>query len=92
MALPASDDAPRVVEPGEEALDFPAAARAPEGSAVLGARAAAPVRSDHFDAVGLAEMLIERVTVVPAVADQARREVREEPRVEGGADEVAFIR
>jgi hypothetical protein len=44
VPLPASRDALRVVQPGEEAFDFPAAMRASEGPAVLRAGAAATIR------------------------------------------------
>ena len=47
---------------------------------------------DHLDAVLIAEDLIEGVAVVAAVADQARRELREEARIEGGGDEVGLMR
>ena len=39
--------------------------------------AAAPIRGDHLDTVGIEERVVERVTVVPAVANQSRREVGE---------------
>ena len=49
-------------------------------------------RGDHLNAVGGHELFVERVTVVAAVADQTRREVREEAGVKGSGDEVRLIR
>ena len=93
VVLPASDEPPRVLEPRKEALDFPATPRPPQGAAVLGCDvAAAAMPGDHLDAVVLAEPRIERIAVIPAIADQARREGADETRVERGGDEVAFIR
>jgi hypothetical protein len=49
MALPPGDDAPGVVEPREDAFDFPAEAR--RRAAVLGACADQTIGRDHLDAV-----------------------------------------
>jgi hypothetical protein len=46
---------------------------------------------DELDAEGGSQLSIERVTVVGAVADQARRVVRDEPVFERGADEPNFM-
>ena len=63
--------------------------RAPaERAAVLRAiRRLRPMFRDQFDAVGRAEVRIQPVAVIAAVADQARRE-----RVEEGASSVAATR
>jgi hypothetical protein len=50
------------------------------------------VGRNHLDAITLAEDGIERIAVVPAVADQSRGEGAEEAGVEGGGDEVRLIR
>jgi len=50
------------------------------------------VRGDHLDAIALAKYGIERITVVPAVADQSCGEFGEKAGVEGGGDEVRLIR
>ena len=51
IALVADDESAEVAEPGEEALDFPASAIAPERAAILrlGTRAVAAMRCDHLD-------------------------------------------
>ena len=73
------------MEPGKEPLDFPAAARAPQRPAILGTRCGGSGDArDHLDPVGVAQVLIEPVAVVAAVADQPRGE-----RVEEDAARVA---
>ena len=63
--------------------------RAPQGTSILGADAAVrAVRSDHLDAVGLAQVRIEGVAVVASVANQPRGERVEERGGEGGVDEL----
>ena len=52
----------------------------------------ADIRRDHLDAVLRHQQVVESIAVIAAVADQAPREVGEEPRVEGGGDEVWLIR
>src|ERR1700676_952984 len=84
LVFPARDEPPRVVKPGKQAFDFPAAARAAQRAAILRAAALTPVRGDHLDPVGGHEGRIKRITVVAAVDDQARQEVDEEAGVKGG--------
>lgn len=92
VAFPAGDDATGVVEPGEEAFDFPAPAGAPKRPTVLGARAASAIRGDHLNAVRRHQRLIEAVAVVAPIADQTRGDVGDEARIERGGDEVRLIR
>jgi hypothetical protein len=67
--------------------------RAAEWTTILGRRTAtAPVRRDHLNAVGRQQFGVQCIAVVPAVADQPRRKIGEESRVEGGGDEVRLIR
>src|SRR5215813_13560452 len=92
MPFPADDDAAEIVIPGEEPLDFPASPPTPQRPAILGARA--PMREmgrDQFDVVGSGEMVIKPVTVVRPVADQSSREIPEETRGKGLADEMRFM-
>ncbi|TPW00989.1 MAG: hypothetical protein FD124_3828 [Alphaproteobacteria bacterium] len=80
-ALIAGDEAPRVLEPGEETLDAPAAAVAPQRATVLGpVDAIASVRSDELD-VDRRERAVERVAVVGGVPDQSGRVVGEKTGV-----------
>jgi hypothetical protein len=47
---------------------------------------------DHFNAVVLPELRIERIAVVAAIADQSVWKIGQEPEIEGGRDEVRLIR
>ena len=92
VAFPASDDAAKIVKPSKQALDFPSAARAAERPAVLGGDATMrTMLRNQFDVVVVAEVRIEAVAVVSAVADQPRRELFEEARGEGGVHEGDFM-
>ena len=92
VTLPAGDDAAEVVEPSEEALDFPAPTFPAQRPAILGFRATNGVMGrDQFDVVFGREVVVEPVAVVRPVADQPRREIFEEARGEGGVDEGDFM-
>ena len=69
MIFPARDQAARVVEPGKEPFDFPATAVATQRTSILGGTATGAIGRDHLGAVLIAELRIEAVAVVPAVAD-----------------------
>src|SRR3981189_2105121 len=86
VILPAGDQTPGVVEPGEEALDPPAPSTAAERAAILRPwpAAVALVCRNHLDPVPVAEQEVERIAVVPPIADQSRGELPEEPGVERG--------
>src|ERR1700686_1457848 len=94
VIFPAADQSAEIVEPGKEALDFPAPAVATQLAAVLGALAAAVVLvgRDEPDTVFLPEALIERISVVGAVADHSFWFDPRETLREGGFDEFAFMR
>ena len=79
--LVAGDEAPRVLEPGEQTFDAPAAAVAPQGATVLGhIDAIPPVRGDELDVDGR-ERTVKGVAVVGGVADQSGRVVGEKAGV-----------
>ena len=90
--FPTGDEAPRVVQPGEDAFDLPSTFGPADGAAVLGLPPTAAMAGNHFDTVVVQELRIERVAVVSAIADQSIREVDEEAGVERGRDEVRLIR
>ena len=94
VIFPAGDQPAEIVEPGEEALDFPAAAVAPQFTAVLGALAAAIVfvRRDEPDAVFLPQAPVQRIAVVGAVADHSLWFGAREALLDGGFDEFRFMR
>lgn len=87
MAFPARDDAPEFVEPGEQALDLPAATITTEGAAVLGDVFAtiAAVWRNQLDALG-SERPIERITVVGTIPDKSSGSSHGEGLSEGRLD------
>ncbi len=93
VTFPAGDETTEVMQPGEEAFDLPAPPRATQAAAILrDVTTAAAMRGDHLDAVRRHQGLVERVAVIAAIANQPRREIREEAGVEGWGDEVWLIR
>ena len=94
VIFPAADESAEVVKPGEEALDFPAAAVPAQLAAVLGVLPAAIVlvRRDQPDAMLLPEALIQRIAVVGAVADHSFWFGAREALLDGGFDEFRFMR
>ena len=71
VIFPAHHDATKIMKPREQAFDLPAAAIATQGAAVLGDRLAAvpAVRRDQMHAQGVAQALVQRITVISFVAD-----------------------
>src|SRR6266436_3408453 len=94
MIFPTADEAAEVVEPSEEALDFPAAAVTTKFTAVLGALAAAVVLvgCDEPDAVFLPEALVQRIAVVSAITDHSFWFGSGETLLDRGFDELRFMR
>src|SRR5271166_3575598 len=94
VVFPANDDATKVMKPREQAFDLPAATVATQCAAVLCGFFAsrAFVRSDQLHTEPLANVCVQRVAVVSAVADQALGSFREEAVFEGGSDEFCFMR
>ncbi len=94
VAFPADYDAAIVMQPREQAFDFPSTAIAPQRAAILGQSSGArgSVWCDHLDAVVVHQPLIEAIAVVGAVTDQPFGEVGEESVFEGGFDEFCFMR
>jgi hypothetical protein len=94
VIFPAIDESAEVMEPGEEAFDFPAAAVAAQFAAVLSALATpiVLVRRNQPDTMFLPEALIERIAVVGAVADHSFWFGPRETLLNGGFDEFRFMR
>ena len=93
VIFPAHDDAAKIMEPSEKALNLPTAAIAAQGATVLGGWLAAvpAVRRDQMHTQGVAQALVQRITVISFVADQSRGNFWEESLLEGGFDEDRFI-
>ena len=94
VIFPAADQSAKVVKPGEEALDFPAAAVAAQFAAVLSAFPAAIelVRCDEPDAMLLPKALVQWIAVVGAVTDHSFRLGSCEALLDSGFDELGFMR
>src|SRR5712691_8531181 len=94
VIFPAADESAEVVEPGEKALDFPAAAVTAQFTAVLGALPAAIVLvgRDEPDAVFLQQALVQRIAVVGAVADHSFWHGSRETLRDGRFNEARFMR
>src|SRR4051794_13556342 len=71
MTLVPNNQPAEVLQPGEEALHFPAAFVPAQRSAILSLvlGTVAPVRSNHLNAL-LRERLVKRITVVGFVSDE----------------------
>jgi len=94
VTFPARDQAAKVLQPGKQPLDAPAATHAPQAAAILRGLAAAVVSmgSDQLHAVVRAQAAGQLRAVVGLVTDQSLRGRREETLLEGGFDEPALMR
>ena len=94
VIFPAADKSAEVVQPSEEALDFPAAAVTTQFPTVLGALPATIVLvgRDEPDAVFLQQALVQRIAVVGAVADHSFRFGSRETLREGRFHKPRFMR
>lgn len=93
MAPPSGSQPPRVAEPGQESLDDTAALVAAERSAVLrrGPDAVITMRGDQPDAQSRPQLRGERVAVLGAITDRARRVFGEESVPDRRGDERNFM-
>ena len=72
MTFPTTGQAAKVLQPGEQALNMPAPQVAPEGTAILGAFAFVfAVGCNQLHSVCASQPLVQRITVVRPVANQA---------------------
>ena len=94
VIFPAANQSAEVVQPSEEAFDFPAAAVTTQFATVLGVLPAAIVLvgRDEPDAVFLPQALVQRIAVVGAVADHSFWFGSRESLLDGGFDEFGFMR
>lgn len=90
MAFIARDQATKVLQPGEEAFDLPAAAVATELASILRLAPAAAVRRNQLDVALRGQPRVQPIRIVGLVADQSDRRFAEELRVEGLLDERDF--
>lgn len=94
MMFPARDQSSEIVKPGEEALNFPAAAVAAQFATVLRgfSRAVAVVRRDQMNAMLFAQAPVKRIAVVGPVTDHSFGLGLCEALLDDGFDELRFMR
>ena len=94
VIFPANDDATKIMKPGEQALDFPATPVTTQDAAVLrrGFASGGTVRSNQLHTEALANLHVQRIAVVSAVADHALGSFGKEALFERGFDELCFMR
>src|SRR5689334_17662546 len=90
LQLPARDDAAVADQPGEQALDLPAALVAAQRATILGLATLGSVGRDELDAVLVLKLQVERIAVVRAVANQLFGRFFGESDVESVDDELAL--
>src|SRR5450755_1149044 len=94
VVFPANDGATKIMQPGEQAFDFPATPVTAQNAAVLRRRSDAHefVGRDQLHAVAFVDALVQGIAVVSAVADHAFRSFGKESLLERGFDELGFMR
>lgn len=94
MAFPTHQQAPEVLQPCEQALDFPSAFITPKFSPVLavGSCAITTVRRDQLDSVPLNKKIVQRVAVIPPVGDQSFRLLGHEAVLDRSLDQLLLMR
>src|SRR6267378_7206836 len=80
-------------QPSEEALDFPAAAVAPQGSTALrpGLSAVALMRGNQLNPIILFQGFIQRIAVIGQVAYRLFRRVRGKAALDGRCHQPGFM-
>lgn len=90
MTFIARDQSAKVLQPGEEAFDLPAAAVAAELSAILCLAPAVAVGRDQFDVTLRRQTGVQAIRIVGLVTNQSDRRFAEELGVEGLLDKRDF--
>src|SRR4029077_5035369 len=94
VIFPANDNTAKIMKPCEQALNFPAPPVTTHYATVLlrCIAASGTVRSDQLHTEALANLHIQWVTVVSAVADQSLGSFGEKALLGRGSDELCFMR
>src|SRR6202034_1559501 len=94
VVFPANDNTSKVMKPSEQTLDLPATPVTAQHTAVLCGFAAARriVRRNQLHAEALANLHVQWIAVVGAVADQPLGSFGEEALFHRGSDELCFMR
>lgn len=94
MTFPTHDQAPEVLQPCEEPLDFPPALVTSEFSPVLAVPSCAitPMRGDQLDSMLLGKSIVHRIAVIPLVGNQPFRLIGYEAVLDRGLDQLLLMR
>jgi hypothetical protein len=94
MTFPTHQQAPEVLQPCEQSLDFPPTFVTPKFSPVLAVRSGAitTMRCDQLDSVLLGKKIVQRVAVVSAIPNQAFRLLRHEAVLDRSRDQLLLMR
>lgn len=94
MIFVTNNQTPEVLQPCEQAFDFPSPFVAAKASAVLGGRleAITSVGSDQFHPTLLLESAVQRIAVVGLVADDSRGQFIQEAGIQRCFDQAYFVR
>src|SRR4029077_7691528 len=92
IELPADQQAPAPLNPGEEAFDQPAPGISAELAPVLGERlhSIGAMRGDHFDALA-AQFMVERMAVVCTSANEVYGLCFDHVEVEAELHQASFV-
>ena len=80
------------MQPGEQALDLPAASIASQGTSVLRLASLSPVRGNHCNAPIFFQFGVKLVTVVSLVADQTPRQLIGKSAIQSVLNQSHFMR
>src|SRR5579859_7487878 len=94
MTFPTHQQAPEVLQPCEEALDFPPAFVTPEFAPVLAVRSGAitTMRCDQLDSVLLGKKIVQSVAVIPLVGNQTFRLLGHKAVLDRSVDQFLLMR
>jgi hypothetical protein len=94
VIFPADDHAKKIMQPRKQTLDFPAAPVTTQYTTGLcgGFGSSRIMRSNQLHSEPLANLLIQWVTVLRAVADHAPGNFGQEALLDGGSDQLCFMR
>jgi hypothetical protein len=94
MTFPTHQQAPEVLQPCEQPLDFPPAFVTPEFAPVLAVRSCAitTMRCDQLDSVLLGKKIVQSVAVIPLVSNQSFRLLGHEAVLDRSVDQFLLMR
>src|SRR5262245_34743949 len=95
MILIANDESAKIKQPGEQSLNLPTALEATQCTTVLGDAihpTTGAVWSNHLGTKLLQHFLVQRVTVVALVANEALRHIGDKSLLQGLTDQFHFSR